>query len=148
MSLIQKVLFLTTGLTAALSIQAQPQEPPEFFKVLPYKQVFKDMVLARCLAQVSTDDSAFSTDAGFSAYALMQWIPLDIETGNEKVNALILKYRNRQNGFSPEALAGRPIKGVTLNCLRLYHSQALEQLSKEVLIGDSSQSWMQDNPSW
>lgn len=84
MSLIQKVLFLATGLTAALSIQAQPQEPPEFFKVLPYKQVFKDMVLARCLAQVSTADSAFSTDAGFSAYALMQWIPLDIETGNEK----------------------------------------------------------------
>ncbi|EOC1348181.1 hypothetical protein ACI093_003281 [Cronobacter turicensis] len=148
MSLIQKVLCLAAGLTAALSIQAQPQDPAAFIKVLPYKQVFKDMVLARCLAQVSTDDSAFSTDAGFSAYALMQWIPLDIDTGNEKVNALILKYRDRQNGFSPEALAGRPIKGVTLNCLRLYHSQALEQLSKEVLIGDSSQSWMQDNPSW
>ncbi|NCI16421.1 hypothetical protein EHJ07_07925 [Cronobacter muytjensii] len=132
--------------TSALANSAQ--ESAAFFKVLPYKQVFKDMVLARCLAQVSTDDSAFSTDAGFSAYALMQWIPLDIDTGNEKVNALILKYRDQQNGFSPEALAGRSIKGVTLNCLRLYHSPALEQLSKDVLIGDASQSWMQDNPSW
>jgi hypothetical protein len=63
---------------------------------------------------------AFSLDAARTANAMREWMPFDIESGDEKINALIGKYKSRVNEFHSET-KGKS-QGVTLNCLRLYHS--------------------------
>jgi hypothetical protein len=124
-----------------------PQFPkPYFFAVgvaIPYKQVVKDVVLSRCLAQVADDKSQFSVDAARSSKllassrlimilfiatpknwlwllpqfpkpyffaaqvaddksqfsvdaarssnALLEWVPFDIENGNDKINASFIR---------------------------------------------------------
>ncbi|MGG5964162.1 T6SS amidase immunity protein Tai4 family protein [Salmonella enterica] len=117
---------------------------PDFYQLQTYRQVLKDLVLARCLAQVADKGSQFSADAARSASAFIEWIPFDAENGTDKVNALIEKYKNQINGFHSERKSD--VKGVTLNCLRLYHSDELNKLVPQVIIGDPDRSWIQDNP--
>lgn len=120
-------------------------EPMAFIKDKPYTQVVKDMVLVRCIAQVAESDSAFSLDAASSANALREWVPFDIENGNEKVNALIQRFKDIPNQFHTESK--QSVKDSTLNCLRLYHSPELDTLAKEVLVKDADHSWYQDHPN-
>lgn len=75
---------------------------PDFYQQQTYRQVLKDLVLARCLAQVADKGSQFSADAARSASAFIEWIPFDAENGTDKVNALIEKYKNQINGFHSE----------------------------------------------
>ena len=117
---------------------------PYFYQKQTYRQVLKDLVLARCLAQVADKGSQFSVDAARSASAFIEWIPFDAENGTDKVNALIGKYKNQINGFHSERKPD--VKGVTLNCLRLYHSDELNKLVPQVIIGDPERTWIQDNP--
>lgn len=119
-------------------------DPVWFVKKMPYKQVLKDMVLTRCLAQVADDKSHFSLDAARSGNALLEWLPFDIENGTDKVNALIDKYKGFTNGFHSERKPA--VQGVTLNCLRLYHSDELDKLTSQVIIGEPNRSWVKDNP--
>lgn len=117
---------------------------PDFYQQQTYRQVLKDLVLSRCLAQVADKGSQFSADAARSASAFIEWIPFDAENGTDKVNVLIEKYKNQINGFHSERKPD--VKGVTLNCLRLYHSDELNKLVPQVIIGDPDRSWIQDNP--
>ncbi|MCR1300486.1 type VI secretion system amidase immunity protein Tai4 [Enterobacter sp. BT1271] len=117
---------------------------PDFYQQQTYRQVLKDLVLARCLAQVADKGSQFSADAARSASAFIEWIPFDAENGTDKVNALIEKYKNQINGFHSERKPD--VNGVTLNCLRLYHSDELNKLVPQVIIGDPDRTWIQDNP--
>lgn len=117
---------------------------PDFYQKQTYRQVLKDLVLARCLAQVADKGSQFSVDAARSASAFIEWIPFDAENGTDKVNALIGKYKNQINGFHSERKPD--VKGVTLNCLRLHHSDELNKLVPQVIIGDPERTWIQDNP--
>lgn len=117
---------------------------PDFYQQQKYRQVLKDLVLSRCLAQVADKGSQFSADAARSASAFIEWIPFDAENGTDKLNALIEKYKNQINGFHSERKPD--VKGVTLNCLRLYHSDELNKLVPQVIIGDPDRSWIQDNP--
>ncbi|EPH3060009.1 T6SS amidase immunity protein Tai4 family protein [Klebsiella aerogenes] len=112
--------------------------------LLPYKQVVKDVVLSRCLAQVADDKSQFSVDAARSSNALLEWVPFDIENGNDKINAIIAQYKSATNGFHSERQPA--IQGVTLNCLRLYHSTELDKLTSQIIISDPNKTWSQDNP--
>ncbi|WEF30331.1 T6SS amidase immunity protein Tai4 family protein [Klebsiella aerogenes] len=133
------------GLLLAASSSAYAIDDPVLFvKQLPYKQVVKDVVLSRCLAQVADDKSQFSLDAARSSNALLEWVPFDVESGSDKINVIIDKYKNATNGFHSER---KPtVQGVTLNCLRLYHSTELDELTSQVIIGDPNKSWHQDNP--
>jgi hypothetical protein len=106
--------------------------------------VVKDFVLARCLAQVADKDSQFSVDAASSASAFIEWIPFDAENGTDKVNVIIGKYKNKINGFHSERKPD--VTGVTLNCLRLYHSDELNKLVPQLIIGNPDRTWLQDNP--
>ena len=117
---------------------------PDFYHQQTYRQVLKDLVLARCLAQVADKGSQFSADAARSASAFIEWIPFDAENGTDKVDALIGKYKNQINGFHSERKPD--VKGVTLNCLRLYHSDELNKLVPQVILGDPERTWIQDNP--
>ncbi|MEH3479147.1 T6SS amidase immunity protein Tai4 family protein [Enterobacter cloacae] len=117
---------------------------PDFQHQQTYRQVMKDYVLARCLAEVADKGGQFSADAGLSASALLEWMPFDVENGMEKVETVIKKYKDEKNSFHSER--SQKIKGVTLNCLRLYHSDELNKLVPQVIIGDPDRTWIQDNP--
>ncbi|CAI0758498.1 type VI secretion system amidase immunity protein Tai4 [Serratia entomophila] len=141
--------LVTFGLVSVfLSISQQSlareiQDPVAFIKQMPYYQVVKELALARCLAQVSESDKAFSLDAARTANAMREWMPFDIESGDEKINALIDKFKSRINAFHSEAKTKS--QGVTLNCLRLYHSPELDKLSRQVIAGNPDRTWNQDN---
>ncbi|HEJ9094194.1 T6SS amidase immunity protein Tai4 family protein [Serratia odorifera] len=144
-----KTLF-TVGLVSTLLAMSQQTlakdalDPVAFIKQMPYSQVVKELALARCLAQVSEADNTFSVDAARTANAMREWIPFDIESGDAKINALIDKFKSNHNASHSEAKTQS--QGVTLNCLRLYHSAELDALSREVIVGDANHSWNQDNP--
>ncbi|HDT4051601.1 TPA: hypothetical protein QHN36_004288 [Enterobacter bugandensis] len=131
------LVFLTSYVNAGNSY-------PDFYHQQTYRQVLKDLVLARCLAQVADKGSKFSADAARSASAFIEWIPFDAENGTDKVDTLIGKYKNQINAFHSERKPD--VKGVTLNCLRLYHSDELNKLVPQVIIGDPDRTWIQDNP--
>ncbi|HGH4685980.1 type VI secretion system amidase immunity protein Tai4 [Enterobacter bugandensis] len=131
------LVFMTSYVNAGNSY-------PDFYHKQTYRQVLKDLVLARCLAQVADKGSKFSADAARSASAFIEWIPFDAENGTDKVNVLIGKYINQINGFHSERKPD--IKGVTLNCLRLYHSDELNELAPQLIIGNPDRTWLQDNP--
>ncbi|MGX5052609.1 T6SS amidase immunity protein Tai4 family protein [Enterobacter asburiae] len=116
----------------------------DFYQQQTYRQGVKDLVLARCLAQVADKGSLFSADAARSVSAFIEWIPFDAENGTDKVDALIGKYKNQINGFHSERKPD--VKGVTLNCLRLYHSDELNKLVPQLIIGNPDRTWIQDNP--
>ncbi|HGH4657620.1 type VI secretion system amidase immunity protein Tai4 [Enterobacter bugandensis] len=131
------LVFMTSYVNAGNSY-------PDFYHQQTYRQVLKDLVLARCLAQVADKGSKFSADAARSASAFIEWIPFDAENGTDKVNVLIGKYINQINGFHSERKPD--VKGVTLNCLRLYHSDELNELAPQLIIGNPDRTWLQDNP--
>ncbi|HFV9243818.1 TPA: T6SS amidase immunity protein Tai4 family protein [Enterobacter bugandensis] len=131
------LVFLTSYVNAGNSY-------PDFYHQQTYRQVLKDLVLARCLAQVADKGSKFSADAARSASAFIEWIPFDAENGTDKVNVIIGKYINQINGFHSERKPD--VKGVTLNCLRLYHSDELNELAPQLIIGNPDRTWLRDNP--
>ena len=57
---------------------------------------------------------------------------------------IINKYKGATNAFHSERKPD--VKGVTLNCLRLYHSDELNQLAPQLIIGNPDRTWIQDNP--
>lgn len=139
----KKIIISLLLLTSTASVYAT-EDPVLFVKKLPYKQIVKDVALSRCVAQVADDKSQFSLDAARSSNALLEWVPFDIENGNDKINALIDKYKGATNAFHSERKPA--VQGVTLNCLRLYHSEELDKLTSQVIIGDPNKTWSQDNP--
>ncbi|MDD9576962.1 T6SS amidase immunity protein Tai4 family protein [Enterobacter sp. FR 78] len=139
----KKIIASLLLLTSSASVYAT-DDPVSFVKKLPYRQVVKDIVFSRCLAQVADDKSQFSLDAARSSNALLEWVPFDIENGNDKINALINKYKVATNAFHSER---KPeVQGVTLNCLRLYYSDELNKLAPQLIIGNPDRTWIQDNP--
>lgn len=136
--------FFIVLLSHSIAYARLEQDPMAFIKNRPYTQVVKDMVLVRCIAQVSEPGSAYSLDAARSANALREWVPFDIENGNKKVNTLIKQFNSQPNTFHNES--EHTVKGVTLNCLRLYHSPELDKLAKEVLVKNPDHTWNQDYP--
>lgn len=139
----KKIIASLLLLASSSSVYAT-DDPVSFVKKLPYRQVVKDIVFSRCLAQVADDKSQFSLDAARSSNALLEWVPFDIENGNDKINALINKYKGATNAFHSER---KPeVQGVTLNCLRLYYSDELNKLAPQLIIGNPDRTWIQDNP--
>ncbi|AHG20846.2 hypothetical protein Z042_15460 [Chania multitudinisentens RB-25] len=139
------IASFTLILTLSLQTQAKTvDDPVAFIKQMPYYQVVKELALSRCLAQVATEDKTFSIDAARTANAMREWMPFDIESGDEKINTLIDQFKSRINHFHSEV--ENNTTGVMLNCLRLYHSPELDKLSREVIVGDATHNWKQDNP--
>ncbi|EMH4164405.1 hypothetical protein RJ498_003722 [Pluralibacter gergoviae] len=139
----KRIVFGVILFTISLSVSAVV-DPVAFIKKMPYRQVVKEAVLARCIAQVSDSNSYISDDAAHIGVALLEWIPFNLDNGNEKINAIIKKYKGTVNASHSER---KPVtKGVTLNCLRLYHSDELDKLVPQLIDGDPNRTWYQDNP--
>ncbi|ELN2737643.1 T6SS amidase immunity protein Tai4 family protein [Pluralibacter gergoviae] len=130
-------------LLIAASVNAA-EDPTRYIKEMTYRQLVKDAVLARCIAKVSEPNSQFSIDAARSGNSLLTWVPFNIENGNDKINSIINKYKVIVNNFHAER---KPeVKGVTLNCLQLYHSAELNNLVPQLIDGNPDRTWYQDNP--
>lgn len=115
-----------------------------FLKSMPYYQVVKELALSRCLAQASDDNSTIRKDAAMSANIMREWMPFDMNSGDEKINNLISLYLPIKRHVQSDLL--QDVKFKTLNCLMLYHSDELDKLSRTLVVGDPNHTWYQDNP--
>lgn len=109
-----------------------------------YAQNFKDMVLASCLAKAYRHDPGAATDAGSSASALRDWTYYDLEQSPEAVEALVDDFLARDYA---NPLVEAEVKGVRfefLKCMDLYHSKALDQQVKRLVI-DPKRTYRQEN---
>ena len=110
-----------------------------------YAQNYKDMVLATCLAQAYRKDAGAATDAGSSVSALRDWTYFDMEKSPDAVQSLVDSYLARDYS---NPLVESEIKGVRfdfLKCMDLYHSKALEDLVKRLVIRPK-RTYRQENP--
>lgn len=99
-----------------------------------YAQNYKDMVLAMCMAKAYQNDRDAATDMASSASALRDWTYFDMEKSPDAVNALVDDYLTRDYS---QPLVESEIKGVKfdfLKCMDLYHSAALTELVKRLVI--------------
>jgi len=99
-----------------------------------HAQNYKDMVLATCLTQAYRSDTGVSTDAGSSISALRDWTYFDMDRSPDAVKSLVDSYLARDYS---NPLVESEIKGVRfdfLKCMDLYHSKALDDLAKQLVI--------------
>jgi hypothetical protein len=111
-----------------------------------YAQNYKGMVLATCMTQAYRNDTGAANDAGSSASALRDWTYFDMEKSPDAVKSLVNRYLARDYS---NPLVESDIKGVRfdfLKCMDLYHSKALEDLVKRLVI-HPKHTYRQENPS-
>lgn len=99
-----------------------------------HAQNYKDMVLATCLTQAYRTDTGIATDAGSSLSALRDWTYFDMEKSPDAVKSLVDSYLARDY---TNPLVESEVKGVRfdfLKCMDLYHSKALDDLVKRLVI--------------
>lgn len=111
-----------------------------------YAQNYKDMVLATCMAKAYQNDTGAATDAGSSVSALRDWTYFDMEKSPDAVKSLVDSYLARDYSHP---LVESEIKGVRfdfLKCMDLYHSKALEDLVKRLVI-HPKRTYRKENPS-
>lgn len=99
-----------------------------------YAQNYKDMVLATCLTQAYRNETSVATDAGSSISALRDWTYFDMDQSPDAVKSLVSSYLARDYS---NPLVESEIKGVRfdfLKCMDLYHSKALDDLAKRLVI--------------
>lgn len=95
---------------------------------------FKDMVLASCIAQAYGKEGGVAADAGSSVSALRDWTYFDLDQGPRAVQALIERYLARDYANPLVEAEIRGIRFDLLKCMDLYHSQALAELARRVVI--------------
>jgi hypothetical protein len=105
-----------------------------------YKQNFKDMVLATCIAKAYQDEPRTSADVGSSVSALRDWTYYDLESGPDVIGALVNNYLKKDYS---NPLVEAEIKGIEFNflkCLDLYHGNDLEDVAAR-LVFDPEQNY-------
>jgi len=99
-----------------------------------YAQNYKDMALATCLNQAYRNNPSVATDVGSSISALRDWTYFDMDRSPDAINSLVSNYLARDYS---NPLVESEIKGVRfdfLKCMDLYHSKALDDLAKRLVI--------------
>lgn len=99
-----------------------------------HAQNYKDMVLAACMTKAYRGDAGVATDAGSSVSALRDWTYFDMDESPDAVRSLVDSYLARDY---TNPVVESEIKGVRfdfLKCMDLYHSKALEDLVKRLVI--------------
>lgn len=99
-----------------------------------YKQNFKDMVLATCVAEAYRAEPRTSADVGSSVSALRDWTYYDLESGPDAIEPLVNSYLKKDYS---NPLVEAAIKGIEFNflkCLDLYHGDDLEEVAARLVI--------------
>lgn len=127
--------WLALPAIAAAPEPASPQAPAR-----THAQNYKDLVLATCIAQAYRNDAGATFDAGSSASALRDWTSYDLEASPDAVQALVDTYlaRDYTNPLVEAETSG--VRFDLLKCLDLYHSKALDELVKRVVIAPRGRS--------
>lgn len=121
--------WLALPATATPLQAASPQAPSR-----THAQNYKDMVLATCIAQAYRNDTGAAIDAGSSASALRDWTSFDLEESPDAVQALVDNYLARDYANPLVEAETRGVRFDLLKCLDLYHSTALEELVKRLVV--------------
>ncbi|QHM73366.1 type VI secretion system amidase immunity protein Tai4 [Mixta intestinalis] len=110
-----------------------------------YKQNYKDMVLAECVASAYRDEPRATQDAGSSVSALRDWTYYDMEKAPGAINRLVENYlaRDYHNPLVEPEVSG--VRFELLKCFDLYHSEALEKQARQLVI-NPERTYRQDNP--
>jgi len=98
------------------------------------------------MTQAYRNDTGAATDAGSSASALRDWTYFDMEKSPDAVKSLVNRYLARDYS---NPLVESEIEGVRfdfLKCMDLYHSKALEDLVKRIVI-HQKRTFRQETPS-
>jgi len=93
---------------------------------------YKDMLLARCIAQAYQAEPRAFADARASAGAMADWINVDPKDSSAVMDQLMNGYLSR-NYQSPDAQYKAPYKDVRfdlLKCFDMYHSKELSEQAK------------------
>lgn len=109
-----------------------------------HAQNYKDMALAACMAQAYRNDPGAAKDAGSSASALRDWTSFDLEESPDAVKSLVNRYLARDYS---NPLVESEIHGVRfdfLKCMDMYHSKALADLVKRMVI-HPNRTYRQEN---
>ena len=99
-----------------------------------HAQNYKDMVLASCLTQAYRSEAGVSADTASSISALRDWTYFDLEKSPDSVKSLVDSYLARDYA---NPLVESEIKGIRfdfLKCMDLYHSNALQDMVKRLVI--------------
>ncbi len=123
------VALLSFSLLSAAGQAASPQAPAR-----TNAQNYKDMVLASCMAQAYQRDPDAAADAGSSIAALREWTEYDLEHSPDAVKALVDSYLARDYAHP---LVESEVPGIRfdfLKCMDLYHSKALDDLVKRLVL--------------
>lgn len=121
--------LLSTTLLSATGHAAGPQAAAR-----THAQNYKDMVLASCMAQAYRREPGAAADAGSSIAALREWTEYDLERSPDAVKALVDSYLARDYSHP---LVESEIPGIRfdfLKCMDLYHSKALDDLVKRLVL--------------
>lgn len=111
-----------------------------------YASNYKDMVLAACVARAYRHDVGAAIDAGSSVSALRDWTYFDLDKSPDAVESLLDSYlaRDYSNPLVESEIQG--VKFDLLKCLDLYHSKALEDLVKQMVM-HPKRTTRRDNPA-
>ncbi|TXF97039.1 type VI secretion system amidase immunity protein Tai4 [Massilia arenae] len=145
LSALRLAVMVSTLLSLPAHISARDNTSP-LAVTRTYAQNYKDMVLATCLTQAYRNDTSVATDAGSSISALRDWTYFDMDQSPDAVNSLVNSYLARDYS---NPLVESEIKGVRfdfLKCMDLYHSKALDDLAKRLVI-HPKRIYGQEHPS-
>lgn len=134
--------WLALPAIAAPLQHASPQAPSR-----THAQNYKDMVLATCIAQAYRNDAGATVDAGSSASALRDWTSFDLEESPDAVQALVDNYLARDYANPLVEAETRGVRFDLLKCMDLYHSKALDELIKRLVILPTQKNQRRDIPS-
>ncbi|WP_175977257.1 type VI secretion system amidase immunity protein Tai4 [Burkholderia sp. BCC1047] len=110
-----------------------------------YRQTFKDMVLAECLATAYKQAPGASKDIGSSIGALRDWTYYDMERAPDVIHALVAKYLARDYRNPVVESEVRDVKFDFLKCIDLYHGKALDAAAKQ-LVSRPNRTYRDEHP--
>ncbi|URL57438.1 type VI secretion system amidase immunity protein Tai4 [Luteibacter flocculans] len=126
------LLWLLPTIVLAQGVPATPKGPEAGTRT--HVQNYKDMVLATCIATAYKNDHGASMDAGSSVSALRDWTAYDLEKAPSATSTLVRGYlaRDYRNPLAEDEAPG--VRFDLLKCLDLYHSKALDDQAKALVI--------------
>ena len=129
-----KLIGLCAALLSGSLLSAAGQAASPQAGARSYAQNYKDMVLASCMAQAYRHDPGAAADAGSSIAALREWTEYDLERSPDAVQALVDSYLARDYSHPLVEAESPGIRFDFLKCMDLYHSKALDELVKRLVL--------------
>jgi hypothetical protein len=126
------VLVLASFAAACISTQTQAgpsATAPTGAANRSSEENFRDMLLARCVAQAYRHSPDALRDAGATASILVDWIRYDADASADASDAVISQFLARD--YSHPLVEYRDTRFDLLKCLDMYHSSQVADLANK-----------------